>query len=60
VSGKQNLHHIWHEISKDEVMAQSPSLADKIARSTAQFTIEEIATEIASVVRPDLVAVSAE
>jgi hypothetical protein len=58
VSGKQNLLPIWHEISKDEVMAQSPSLADKIARSTAQFTIDVIATEIASVVRPDLVAVS--
>lgn len=36
-------------------MAQSPSLADKIARSTAQFTIHEIAKEIARVVRPDLV-----
>jgi hypothetical protein len=53
-SGKQNLLPIWHEISQDEVMAQSPSLADKIARSTAPFTIEEIATEIASVVRPTL------
>jgi hypothetical protein len=59
VSGKQNLLPVWHEISKDEVMAQSPSLADKIARSTAQFTIEEIATEIASVVRPDLALAAA-
>jgi predicted transcriptional regulator len=32
--------------------ACSPSLADKIARSTAQYTIEEIAREIADVVRP--------
>ncbi|WP_432986988.1 DUF1883 domain-containing protein [Dactylosporangium sp. CA-233914] len=54
VSGKQSLLPIWHEITKDEVMAQSPSLADKIARSTAQYTIQEIADEIASVVRPDL------
>jgi hypothetical protein len=54
VSGEQNLLPIWHEITKDEVMTASPSLADKIARSTAQHTIEEIATEIASVVRPDL------
>ncbi|MCT9077002.1 DUF1883 domain-containing protein [Streptomyces fulvoviolaceus] len=52
VSGEQNLLPIWHNITKDEVMAQSPSLADKIARSTAQFTIEEIAREIADVVRP--------
>jgi hypothetical protein len=54
LSGEQNLLPIWHEITKDEVMTTSPSLADKIARSTAQHTIEEIATEIASVVRPDL------
>lgn len=53
VSGEQTLLPIWHEITKDEVMAQSPSLVDKIARSTAQFTIEEIADEIAAVVRPD-------
>jgi hypothetical protein len=33
-------------------MAASPSLSDKIARSTADFTIEEIAAEIAGVVRP--------
>jgi hypothetical protein len=51
-SGEQNLLPIWHEITKAEVVAASPSLADKIARSTAQFTPEEIAGEIASVVRP--------
>lgn len=50
-SGRQTLLPLWHEISKDEVTARSPSLADKIARSTAQFTIEEIASEIAGVVR---------
>jgi hypothetical protein len=33
-------------------MAKSPSLADKIARSTAQYTIQEIAREIVEVVRP--------
>ncbi len=52
VSGEQNLLPIWHEITRDEVMAQSPSLADKIARSTAQYTIGEIAREIAEVVNP--------
>jgi Domain of unknown function (DUF1883)/TIR domain len=56
VSGEQTLLPVWHEITKDEVVAHSPSLADKIARSTAQFTIEEIAQEIAEVVRPDLIA----
>jgi uncharacterized protein DUF1883/TIR domain-containing protein len=52
VSGEQNLLPIWHNITKDEVLAQSPPLADKIARSTAQYTIEEIAQEIGEVVRP--------
>lgn len=52
VSGEQSLLPIWHDITKDEVKAHSPSLADKIARSTAQYTIEEIAHEIADVVRP--------
>ena len=52
VSGEQNLLPIWHDITKDEVKAHSPSLTDKIARSTAQYTIEEIAREIAGVVRP--------
>jgi hypothetical protein len=52
VSGEQSLLPIWHDITKDEVMAKSPSLADKIARSTAQYTIQEIAREIADVVRP--------
>lgn len=52
VSGEQSLLPIWHDITKDEVKARSPSLADKIARSTAQYMIEEIAREIADVVRP--------
>lgn len=52
VSGEQSILPVWHGISKAEVMAASPSLADKIARSTADFTIEEIADEIAQVVRP--------
>ncbi|MDE1675283.1 DUF1883 domain-containing protein [Nocardia gipuzkoensis] len=54
VAGEQNLLPIWHNMSGDEVRAQSPSLADKIARSTADFSIEEIAVEIAERVRPDL------
>jgi len=50
VSGKQRMLPIWHEVSKDEVQRHSPSLADKIARSTAMSTIAEIADEIAEVV----------
>lgn len=38
---------IWHNITKQEVVDFSPSLADKVARSTATHTIDEIAHEIA-------------
>jgi hypothetical protein len=50
-AGEQNLLPIWHNVTKDQVMSYSPSLADKIARSTATHTIEEIAREIAAVVK---------
>jgi len=47
VSGEQILLPIWHNITKQQVMDFSPSLADKVARSTAVHTIAEIAEEIA-------------
>lgn len=46
VSGEQILLPIWHNITKQQVVDFSPSLADKVARSTATHTVEEIATEI--------------
>jgi len=46
VSGEQTLLPIWHNITKQEVVDYSPSLADKVARSTATHTINEIAAEI--------------
>ncbi|MBA7526389.1 hypothetical protein ES705_18551 [subsurface metagenome] len=50
VSGEQIVLPIWHNITKKEVIDFSPSLADKLARNTAAFTVEEIATEIADVI----------
>lgn len=47
VSGEQVLLPIWHNITKQQVIEFSPSLADKVARSTATHTIHEIASEIA-------------
>ena len=47
VSGEQILLPIWHNITKQQVVDFSPSLADKVARSTATHTVEEIAIEIA-------------
>lgn len=50
VDGSQVLLPLWHRITKSEVIAYSPSLADKLARSTAESTLDEIAAEIAEVV----------
>jgi len=50
VSGEQVLLPIWHNITKQEVVDFSPSVADKLARNTANFTVEEIAEEIADLI----------
>lgn len=46
VNGEQTMLPIWHNITKQELIDYSPSLADKLARSTTDFTVEEIADEI--------------
>lgn len=51
VSGEQILLPIWHGVTKKQVMDYSPSLADKVARSTASCTVEEIAAEIANLIQ---------
>lgn len=51
VSGEQVMLPIWHEITKQEIIAYSPSLADKVARNTSSYTIDEIANEIAELIR---------
>lgn len=49
--GEQLILPIWHNVTKDEVIRYSPSLADKLALRTADKTVIEIAAEISSVVR---------
>lgn len=51
VSGEQILLPIWHNITKKEVLDFSPSIADKVARNTSSYTVEEIANEIAELIR---------
>ena len=51
MTGEQVILPLWHQISKQEVIDYSPSLADKVARNTSDFTIEEIASEIAEVIK---------
>lgn len=50
VTGEQVILPIWHNITKKEVIDYSPSLADKLARNTSTYTVEEIADEIAEVI----------
>jgi len=51
VNGEQTILPVWHNITKREVINYSPSLADTLARSTTDFTVEEIADEIADLIQ---------
>ncbi len=53
VDGRQVLLPIWHKITKDQVVAASPSLADKVALRTADYGVAEIADEVAAVIRAE-------
>jgi len=50
VDGSQVLLPIWHDITKQELVDYSPSLADRVARSTGTHTVDEIASEILEVI----------
>jgi Uncharacterized protein containing a TIR (Toll-Interleukin 1-resistance) domain len=50
-TGEQVVLPIWHNITKKEVVDFSPSLADKLARNTATYTVEEIAEEISELIK---------
>lgn len=49
-TGQQIILPLWHELSKDTLIQHSPSLADKVALRTSDYTIDEIAAEVASVI----------
>jgi hypothetical protein len=49
--GRQIILPLWHQVSKDEVIKYSPSLADKLALRTSDNTVDEIASEITAVIR---------
>jgi hypothetical protein len=50
-SGENLILPVWHRVSKDEVMNQSPLLAGILALNSSLRTIEEMASDIADVVR---------
>lgn len=53
VNSEQVLLPIWHNVTKKEMIEYSPSLADKLARSTSTHTVEEIAKEIVALISED-------
>ena len=46
IAGGKVILPLWHKVSKDEVLAQSPTLADKVALHTATLTVEELAAAL--------------
>jgi hypothetical protein len=50
VAGEQSLLPIWHDLTAAKVMAYSPSIADKVAMNTSEYSFEDIAGQIAEVV----------
>lgn len=49
MNGGKVILPIWHKASKDEVLAFSPTLVDKLALNTLTSGVAEIAQEIADV-----------
>jgi len=49
-SGQNLVLPVWHHVSKDEVMRQSPLLSGIFALNSATMTIDEIAEALAEVV----------
>lgn len=48
MNGGKIILPLWHKVSKDEVINYSPTLADKIALSTATYTLDEIALALSN------------
>lgn len=53
MTGGKVILPLWHKVSKDEVIAQSPTLADRVALNTATFSIDELVEELAKVLKQD-------
>lgn len=50
VASQQSLLPIWHDLTAEDVRAFSPTLADKVAMGTADYSVDDIAEQIAEVV----------
>jgi hypothetical protein len=45
---------IWHRVSREEIIAFSPPLADKLALETSRSSLAQLAVKIVEIVRPDI------
>jgi hypothetical protein len=52
--GKKVILPLWHNIELEDVVAFSPTLADKVAVKTSAHTPVQIATMIIDAIRPDI------
>lgn len=49
ISGRKLILPVWHKITKDDLLAYSPTLADKVAVTTEKKSIKSIAAALAKV-----------
>lgn len=54
MTGGKIILPIWHHVSKEDILAFSPPLADKLAIQSSEGTPVEIAVKIIEIVRPDI------
>jgi len=51
MEGRKVVLPIWHKVSKDEVMAFSPPMSDKVAINTAISSLPEVIAQLSEVLR---------
>ena len=52
--GRQRILPVWHNVTRADVARYSPSLSGLLARSTSEYSVEQIAQEISEVARAKL------
>lgn len=52
VAGEKIILPIWHNVSRDDILRYSPTVAGRLARSTSERSVDAIAAEIAGLVNP--------
>ena len=51
IEGHKVILPIWHEVGKEEVLAYSPPLADKVALNTKSMSVAELVEALAKILR---------